>query len=148
MEHSDAIDEVELTEIDPGQVSAVELDRDLGDVSEVATRGLEGVPELDSAKARGAEAGHMIKERAVSEPELQYFLSPKALGIERGHPLEELGAGVGRALRESIPRLGERGCGLGVVGSHRRDERNVAQRPRGSSTLRVGVPVGFNALPW
>jgi hypothetical protein len=121
MEDSDAVDEVELAEVDPGQVSAMELDANVRDVLEVATRGLQGVPELDSAKASGAEAGHMIKERTVSETELQYVLAAKALGIERGHPLEELGAGISGALRESIPRLGEGGRGLDVVVSHSLD---------------------------
>jgi hypothetical protein len=118
MKDADAVDEVELAKVDPGQVPTVELDRGLGDVSEVATRGLEGVAELDPAKARGGEAGHVIKERAVSEAEFQDFLTAKALGVERGQPLEELSAGIGGALSESIPRLGERRRGLVVVVSH------------------------------
>jgi hypothetical protein len=135
MEDPDAIDEVERAEVDPGQVSALELDRGPGDIPEVAARGLEGVAELDPAKTRGAETGHMIKKRAVSEAELQYFLPAKALGVERGHPLQELCASVGGAPRESIPRLGERGRGLGVVVSHSRYV--TERRSRKSLHLRI-----------
>jgi hypothetical protein len=118
MKDTDAVDEVELAEVDAGQVPAVELDSGVGDVAEVAAGRLEGIAELDSAKARRAEPDHMMKERPVSEAELQDLPSPKALGVERGHPLQELSPGVGRALRESIPRFGESGRGLYVVGSH------------------------------
>jgi hypothetical protein len=122
MEDPDAVDEVELTEVDPRQISAVELDPRPGDVSDVAPRGLESVPELDSAKARGAESGHMIKERPVTEAELQHLLPAKSLELEGGHPVEELRMRVGGAGRKPVPGFGESGGGLDVVASHGGDE--------------------------
>jgi hypothetical protein len=122
MKDPDAVDEVELAELDAREVSAMELDSGSGDLADVAPRGLESIAELDSFEARGAEASHVMEEGAVSESELQHRLSSKALGIEGGHPLEELDAGVSGARRKAIPGLGERVRGLGVVVSHGRDE--------------------------
>jgi hypothetical protein len=122
MKDADAVDEIEWTEVDPRQVSAVELDPGPGDVSDVAPRGLESVPELDSTKTRGAESGHVMKERAVTESELEHFLPAKSLEIERGHPIEELRAGVGGARRKPVPGFGESVGGLDVVESHGGDE--------------------------
>jgi hypothetical protein len=58
----------------------MELDSGTGDFAYVAPRGLQSVAKLDSFKARGSEPSHVMKERAVSESELQHLLSSKLSG--------------------------------------------------------------------
>ncbi len=100
----------------------MELDPGARDLSDVAARGLERIPELDAGEPGGAAPRHVVEERAVSETELEYAFPPNRLEVEWAHPLHELRAGIGRAGRKAIPRLGEGVRGFDVFVSHGRDE--------------------------